>query len=130
MMGFYFRKSLRFGPLRFNLSKRGVGASIGVEGKRVGVDAGGHEYVAGGRHGFYFRERGSRVGAGFLVAVVLGVIAMLALMMFAGCSSMSRANRVSPAAAPIPTPEAPAPDVPRPDLDRGQAAPGTVSGTR
>jgi hypothetical protein len=34
-MAFYFRKSLRFGPLRLNLSKRGVGASIGVKGARA-----------------------------------------------------------------------------------------------
>jgi hypothetical protein len=57
-MAFYFRKSLRLGPLRVNLSKRGVGASIGVKGARVGIDAGGREYIAGGRDGLYVRERG------------------------------------------------------------------------
>jgi Protein of unknown function (DUF4236) len=130
MMAFYFRKSLRFGPLRVNLSKRGVGASIGVKGARVGVDADAREYVAGGRGGIYFRERGSRVGAGVVeVAIVLGVVAVLE-MILAGCSSMSRAERTTPAAAPTAAPEVPAPDVPRPDLDRGQAAPGNVSGMR
>lgn len=31
-MGFYIRKSFKVGPARINLSKRGVGASIGVKG--------------------------------------------------------------------------------------------------
>ena len=55
-MSLFFRKSLRLGPLRFNLSKSGVGASVGVKGARVGVDAKGKGYVAGGRGGVYFRE--------------------------------------------------------------------------
>lgn len=56
-MAWFLRKAFRLGPLRINLSKRGLGASVGVKGFRVGVDAEGHEYVAGGRHGVYFRER-------------------------------------------------------------------------
>jgi Protein of unknown function (DUF4236) len=126
MIAFYFRKSLRLGPPRFNLSKRGLVASIPVKGARFGVDAGGSQSVAGGRHGL-FRERGSRAGAGVLVvAIVLGVVAVLA-MILAGCPSMSRVERATPVAAPTPAPEVPAPDVPRPELDRGQAAPGNVA---
>jgi hypothetical protein len=56
-MGLFFRKSFKLGPLRLNLSKSGLGASIGVKGARVGVDAKGKGYVAGGRGGIYFRER-------------------------------------------------------------------------
>ncbi len=55
-MGWFLRKSFRLGPLRFNLSKRGVGASVGVKGARLGVDATGKPYAAGGRYGLYFRE--------------------------------------------------------------------------
>jgi hypothetical protein len=55
-MGLSFRKSFKLGPLRLNLSKSGVGASVGVKGARVGVDAKGKGYVAGGRGGVYFRE--------------------------------------------------------------------------
>src|SRR5215472_6325697 len=55
-MGWY-RKAFRLGPLRLNLSKRGVGASVGVKGARLGVDATGKPYVAGGRYGLYFRQR-------------------------------------------------------------------------
>ena len=39
MMGWFLRKSFRVGPLRLNLSKRGIGASVGVKGARLGLDA-------------------------------------------------------------------------------------------
>lgn len=53
-MAFYIRKSLRFGPLRFNLSKSGVGVSAGVKGFRVGASPRGN-YVHMGRGGLYYR---------------------------------------------------------------------------
>jgi hypothetical protein len=56
-MGFYLRRSLKLGPLRVNLSKSGVGLSAGVKGARLGVDAKGRPYVAGGRGGLYFRQQ-------------------------------------------------------------------------
>jgi len=87
-VGFYLRKSFRLGPLRLNLSKRGVGVSAGVKGARVGVDASGREYVHGGRYGLYFRKHGPRVamGGGVLAAwIVFGALAVLALLaMLAG----------------------------------------------
>lgn len=55
-MGFYLRKGFNLGPLRLNLSKSGVGFSVGVKGARVGVDPRGRAYVHAGRGGFYFRE--------------------------------------------------------------------------
>ena len=68
-MGFYLRKSFRAGPIRFNLSKSGVGASFGVTGARVGVSSAGRAYVHGGRGGLYYRKSiggggGGRAGAG------------------------------------------------------------------
>lgn len=54
-MGFYLRKSLRLGPLRFNLSKSGVGVSAGVKGLRVGTGPRG-AYVHAGRGGVYYRK--------------------------------------------------------------------------
>ena len=54
-MGFYLRKSFRAGPVRFNLSKSGIGTSVGVKGFRVGAKAGGGTYVHAGRNGFYYR---------------------------------------------------------------------------
>lgn len=53
-MGFYLRKSISVGPLRFNLSKSGVGISAGVRGLRFGVGPRGN-YVHMGRGGLYYR---------------------------------------------------------------------------
>lgn len=55
-MGWYIRKSLRIGPVRFNLSKSGIGASVGVKGFRIGVRPNGKSYVHAGRHGLYHRQ--------------------------------------------------------------------------
>lgn len=53
-MGFYLRKSISVGPLRFNLSKSGIGLSAGVKGLRFGVGPRGN-YVHMGRGGLYYR---------------------------------------------------------------------------
>ncbi len=42
-MGWYFRRSVKFGPLRLNFSKSGVGYSYGVKGLRVGTGPRGPE---------------------------------------------------------------------------------------
>lgn len=54
-MGFYLRKSVRVGPLRFNLSKSGIGVSAGVPGFRIGTGPRG-TYVHMGRGGLYYRQ--------------------------------------------------------------------------
>lgn len=54
-MGLYLRKSFRAGPVRFNLSKSGLGLSGGIKGARVGVGPRG-TYVHAGRHGLYYRK--------------------------------------------------------------------------
>lgn len=53
-MGFYLRKSISVGPLRFNLSKSGIGVSAGVKGLRFGTGPRGN-YVHMGRGGLYYR---------------------------------------------------------------------------
>lgn len=53
-MGFYLRKSVRVGPLRFNLSGSGIGVSAGIRGFRVGTGPRGN-YVHVGSHGLYYR---------------------------------------------------------------------------
>ena len=53
-MGFYIRKSVSVGPLRFNLSKSGLGVSSGFPGFRVGSGPRGN-YVHMGRGGLYYR---------------------------------------------------------------------------
>jgi hypothetical protein len=55
-MGWYFRKSLNFGPFRVNLSKSGIGFSTGVRGARVSTGPRG-TYIHLGSHGVYYRER-------------------------------------------------------------------------
>lgn len=54
-MGFYVRKSVKAGPFRFNLSKSGVGVSVGVPGFRVGTGPRGN-YVHMGANGVYYRS--------------------------------------------------------------------------
>jgi hypothetical protein len=45
-MAWNFRRSLKFGPIKLNLSKSGVGYSVGGRGFRVGKDARGRSYTA------------------------------------------------------------------------------------
>lgn len=55
-MGFYFRKSKKFGPFRLNFSKSGIGASFGVKGARVSSGPSG-TYVHVGTNGFYYKQK-------------------------------------------------------------------------
>lgn len=55
-MGFYFRRSINFGPLRLNFSKSGIGVSAGVKGARISSGPRG-TYVHAGRNGFYYSQR-------------------------------------------------------------------------
>lgn len=54
-MGFYFRKSVNLGGLRFNFSKSGVGVSTGVKGFRVGTGPRGN-YIQMGKNGIYYKK--------------------------------------------------------------------------
>lgn len=54
-MGLYLRKSFRAGPIRFNLSKSGLGISAGVKGARLGIGPRG-PYIHAGRYGLYYRK--------------------------------------------------------------------------
>ena len=54
-MGWYLRKSFGFGPLRLNLSKSGLGYSVGVRGARIGVGPRGN-YIRLGRGGVYYQK--------------------------------------------------------------------------
>lgn len=55
-MPLFLRKSLRAGPLRFNLSKSGIGVSTGIPGLRVGLIGPRGHYVYMGRGGVYYRK--------------------------------------------------------------------------
>ena len=67
-MAWRFRKSLKLGLIRLNLSKSGVGYSIGGRGFRVGQDAKGRSYTAASipGTGLYSREYSSQDHGGLL----------------------------------------------------------------
>ena len=44
-MGFYYRKSVHLGPFRVNLSRSGLGYSLGTRGFRTGISARGRRYT-------------------------------------------------------------------------------------
>ena len=54
-MGWYLRKSFGFGPLRVNVSKSGIGYSLGVRGARIGANSRG-TYIRMGRGGIYYQK--------------------------------------------------------------------------
>lgn len=45
-MGFFYRKSIKMGPFRVNVSKSGLGYSVGGRGFRVGRSGSGRKYTA------------------------------------------------------------------------------------
>lgn len=55
-MPFFFSRSRKFGPFRINLSRRGVGVSVGVPGARVSIGPAG-THVSFGAGGFRYRKR-------------------------------------------------------------------------
>jgi DNA polymerase-3 subunit epsilon len=55
-MSFYIRKSIKFGPIRFNISKSGIGISSGVPGARISTGPRG-TYINMGRNGVYYRKK-------------------------------------------------------------------------
>lgn len=50
-MGLIFRKSLKFGPAKMNISRSGLGTSIGIPGFRIGVSPDGRRYISIGLPG-------------------------------------------------------------------------------
>jgi hypothetical protein len=52
-----FSKRLKFGPINVNLSGKGIGASVGIPGARIGVDAQGRKYSSLGIPGTGLSQR-------------------------------------------------------------------------
>lgn len=83
-MGWTFRRSLSFGPVRLNLGKSGVGYSVGGRGFRSGVRANGRTYTRTSVPGTglsYTQEHGrgvKRLAASTGCGVVLTVPAAVA----------------------------------------------------
>jgi hypothetical protein len=83
-MGFYYRRSMRMGPFRVNLSRSGVGYSVGGRGFRTGVSSRGRRYtnvsIPGTGVG-YRTSRKSGCAVMLAASVVVGVLAASRAMM-------------------------------------------------
>jgi hypothetical protein len=73
-MGFYYRKSVGLGPFRVNVSKSGIGYSVGGPGFRTGISARGRRYSTFSLPGTGLGYRTSK-GQGCLV-LVIGLLAL------------------------------------------------------
>jgi hypothetical protein len=98
-MGFYIRKSFKIGLFRLNLSKSGLGASVGTTGARLGLSSKGKLYTHLGRWGLYHRQDLASVnpqpatsskGIGFWILIGLGIL----LVLFIALSLASAADRL------------------------------------
>jgi len=69
-MGFYYRKSVNLGPFRVNLSKSGVGYSVGGRGFRVGTTSRGRKYTSFSIPGTGIGYRKSGAGCLVLLAAI------------------------------------------------------------
>ena len=79
-MGFLFRKSIGRGPFRINLSKRGVGFSVGVRGLRIGRSANGRNTVRASLPGTGLGwQSSSKAKSGCAVPLAIG-ISLLAVL--------------------------------------------------
>ena len=81
-MGLFYRKSVKLGPFRVNLSGSGIGYSVGGRGFRVGKSSRGRNYTAfsipGTGVGYRSSSKGSGKGFGCLI-LITAIPASLAL---------------------------------------------------
>jgi len=75
-MGFYYRKSVNLGPFRVNLSKSGVGYSVGGRGFRVGTTARGRKYTSFSIPGTGIGYRKAGAGCLVLLAAIPATLAI------------------------------------------------------
>jgi hypothetical protein len=75
-MGFYYRKSVNLGPFRVNLSKSGVGYSVGGRGFRVGTTSRGRKYTSFSIPGTGIGYRKSGAGCLVLLAAIPATLAI------------------------------------------------------
>ncbi|MDX2118858.1 MAG: DUF4236 domain-containing protein [Planctomycetota bacterium] len=75
-MGFYYRKSVSLGPFRVNMSKSGVGYSVGGRGFRTGISARGKRYTNLSLPGTGVGYRTGRSGCAIVLVGVTGLAAL------------------------------------------------------
>lgn len=84
-MGWSYRKSINLGPFRVNISKSGVGYSVGGAGFRTGTSSRGRRYssfsIPGTGLRYYKSEadRGARGCLGMLLTALAGLGSVVAL---------------------------------------------------
>ena len=82
-MGFTYRKTVGFGPFRINVSKSGVGYSVGRTGFRTGVSSRGKRYTTFSVPGTGMGYRTTGKGLGCLVVLLAMVVSITAF--YLGC---------------------------------------------
>ena len=80
-MGFFYRKSISIGPFRVNVSKSGVGYSVGGRGFRTGVSGQGRKYTTFGIPG---TGLGYRTGGGKGCLLLMTILLVLAALLMKG----------------------------------------------
>ncbi len=73
-MGWTYRKSVAFGPFRVNISKSGIGYSVGGRGFRTGVNSRGRRYTSVGIPGTGLRHYSSSKQGCLLALAVLAAV--------------------------------------------------------
>ncbi|MEY2796490.1 MAG: hypothetical protein RIR10_2206 [Planctomycetota bacterium] len=81
-MGFYFRRSVNLGPFRVNVSRGGLGWSVGGRGFRTGSSARGRRYttISIPGTGVGYRTSAARRGCLLSLALVLAVPSAIVLL--------------------------------------------------
>jgi hypothetical protein len=87
-MGWSYRKSVKLGPFHVNLSKSGVGYSVGGRGFRAGVSSRGRRYTSFSIPGtglrYYSSQKGASTGCAWLLLGMLGGAAGLVATVLVG----------------------------------------------
>jgi hypothetical protein len=81
-MGFQYRKSVRLGPFRVNISKSGVGYSVGGRGFRTGVSSRGKRYTTFGLPGSGISYRTTPSKQSGCLPLLLTIVAVLLVVVF------------------------------------------------
>ena len=81
-MGWYYRKSVGLGPFRINISKSGIGYSLGGGGFRTGVNACGRRYRSVSIPGTGMRYiSSSKQGCLLVLALLSGIGSLTAVFL-------------------------------------------------
>jgi hypothetical protein len=127
-MGWSFRKSIRLGPLRVNLSKSGIGLSGGVKGARISVGPRGTRLYGGWGPFRYQKQLSSSGGAkgqsqpsqtinsagcgGCLILCLFSFLGLVVLVNLAGCPNKNAEDVRNATSTPTQSIKEPAPRAP------------------